>query len=277
MARIGWGGAAALCAGLVLTSCGAQANIAGDAPVTRQLTFVSLNPCVDAILVEIADPDQILALSHYSQDPASSSLDPGVAARFAYTGGTAEEVLAEKPDMVLASSFIAPSLRNALTGLGLRVETFDSPRSIAESIDQIKRLGTLTGNTAAAERLAVRINAIASKQRPKREITAMLWQSGQIVPGEGTLISELLRRNGFSSHSAKMGLAQADFASLETILANPPEVLLVAGDSAGQTHPLLDGLKRTRVETFDPRLLYCGGPSVIAADARIAAIRKNVL
>mgnify|MGYP000355960308 CR=1 FL=1 len=38
--------------------------------------FVSLNPCLDALLVEIAAPRQILALSHYSRDASSSSLAP---------------------------------------------------------------------------------------------------------------------------------------------------------------------------------------------------------
>ena len=31
-------------------------------------TIVSLNPCLDAILVELASPAQVLGLSHYSRD-----------------------------------------------------------------------------------------------------------------------------------------------------------------------------------------------------------------
>jgi hypothetical protein len=44
--------------------------------------IVSLNPCSDAILAEVADPGQVLALSHYSRDPRSSSMDVGLARRF---------------------------------------------------------------------------------------------------------------------------------------------------------------------------------------------------
>jgi iron complex transport system substrate-binding protein len=38
-------------------------------------SVVSLNPCTDAILAEVADPAQIAGLSSYSSDPAASSMD----------------------------------------------------------------------------------------------------------------------------------------------------------------------------------------------------------
>ncbi|HSF11877.1 MAG TPA: ABC transporter substrate-binding protein, partial [Erythrobacter sp.] len=85
------------------------------------LTIVSLNPCLDAILVEIAPPDQVLALSHYSRDPGSSSIPQSVAARYGVTGGTAEEVIALQPDLVLASTFLPQPTRSALERAGLRV------------------------------------------------------------------------------------------------------------------------------------------------------------
>ena len=62
----------ALVAGLVLASC-TQAPV-GPAP-GQHPTVVSLNPCSDAVLVEVADPAQILAISSFSHNPASSSMD----------------------------------------------------------------------------------------------------------------------------------------------------------------------------------------------------------
>jgi iron complex transport system substrate-binding protein len=73
-----------------------------------------------------------------------------------------------------------------------------------------------------------------------------------------------------------MGLGQADFAALETVLANPPELLLVAGDSAGQRHPLLAGLGATRIERLEPRLLYCGGRTIVDLGIRLDAIRQGL-
>ena len=72
-----------------------------------------------------------------------------------------------------------------------------------------------------------------------------------------------------------MGLGQADHIALEAIVADPPDLLLVAGDSNGQTHPLLFELERTRVARFEPKLFYCGGPSMPKAWKRLEAIRLD--
>ena len=81
---------------LALAGCAAS-----PPPAARERpTIVSLNPCTDAILAIVADPAQLLAISHYSQDPRSSSMDVAKARRFRATGGTAEEVVALAPDVV---------------------------------------------------------------------------------------------------------------------------------------------------------------------------------
>ena len=53
--------------------------------------IVSLNPCSDAVLAQVADRDQIAAISHYSQDPRATSMDLRLARSLPANGGTAEE------------------------------------------------------------------------------------------------------------------------------------------------------------------------------------------
>ncbi len=130
---------------LLLAGCGkppphmAQPRSAGP-------TIVSLNPCTDAVLAEVAGPEQLLALSHYSRDPRASSMEVARAREFGVTGGTVEEVLALKPDMVVASEFMPPATRAGLEGLGIRVETFGIASSVEQSDAQIRRLAALAGN-----------------------------------------------------------------------------------------------------------------------------------
>ena len=246
-----------------------------DSASSRAPTIVSLNPCLDAILVEIAAPDQVLALSHYSRDPSGSSIPAGVAAQYGVTGGTAEEVIALRPDLVLASIYLPQPTRTALERAGLAVATFGSPTTIAESAAQVRKVAALAGKAGAGEALAARI-ATASPQPPGAPISALLWQPGEIVAGEQTLIAELLRQEGFASHAAARGMRQADLVTLERVLADPPEVLLVAGDAPGQRHPLLARASQTmQVAAFDPALLYCGGPTIPKARARLKAIRAE--
>lgn len=264
---------AVLSGALLLAACAPAAPPAE--PQTDTPTIVSLNPCLDAILVEIAGPDQVLALSHYSRDPGGSSIPPGVATRYGVTGGTAEEVIAARPDLVLASIFLPQPTRTALERAGLRVATFGSPTSIAESVAQVREVARLAGRRSAGEALAARI-AAAPSGPPPAPIDALLWQPGEIVAGEQTLIAELLRQEGFTSHAAARGLEQADLVTLETVLADPPRVLLVAGDAPGQRHPLLGGaFKHMHIAAFDPSLIYCGGPTIPKARARLRAIRAE--
>lgn len=260
---------------LALAACSPSpvAPLRGD---TRP-TIVSLNPCTDAVLAEVAAPGQLLAVSHYSKDPRASSMEPEDAARFAATGGTVEEVLALDPDIVVAGSFLAPATRAALEELGMRVETFGSVATVEDSERQIRELAALAGNPAAGEALIAQIEEALAKAAPRsgEQVSAVLWQPGGIVPGEAALVSDLLRRTGFSSHSAARGMAQADYLALEEVIADPPDLLLVAGSEAGQRHPVLEEIPSMKRASFDTRLLYCGGPTIIRAAERLRALRGS--
>ena len=269
----------ALLAGLCLVAGCAPAAPARD-PDAAHPTIVSLNPCLDAILVEIAPPAQVLALSHYSRDPSGSSIPAGIAARYGVTGGMAEEVIAARPDLVLASIYLPQPTRSALERAGLTVATFGSPTSVAESLTQVREVAALAGRRAEGEALARRIAAPPPPAASPVDtpVDTLLWQPGEIVAGERTLIAELLREEGFASHAAKRGLGQADAVRLETVLADPPRLLLVAGGAPGQRHPLLAraAADSMMVREFDPALLYCGGPTIPKARARLRAIRAEM-
>jgi len=240
--------------------------------------MVSLNPCTDAILAEVADPAQILAISHYSQDPRGTSMDLAKARRFRVTGGTVEEVLALDPDVVVGSSFMDPATRGALGDLGMRVETVGIASTVTDSEAQVRQLAALAGHPERGEALVARIDAALAQAQPSgANISAILWQPDGIVPGEGALVSELMRRTGFANQSAAHGMGQADYLSLERLLTDPPRVLLVAGSERGQHHPVLANLPHLQRAEFDPTLLYCGGPTIIRTVERLSTIRRAIL
>ena len=69
-----------LLAGLAACSVASQEHrddidtVANDRAFPAPSRIVSMNPCVDTILREVAAPGQIAAISHYSQDPDSASV-----------------------------------------------------------------------------------------------------------------------------------------------------------------------------------------------------------
>ncbi len=267
-----WAGAA------LLSACAPAA-----APAQRAApVIVSLNPCTDAILADIA-PAHLAAISHYSHDPAGSSMPPGLAARFPSVSANAEEVAALKPDIVVASVFLPPATEQAFARMGLRVFKTGSIATTADSIAQIRELAELTGETAGGERLVARIEASLRAARPAEGATpqpALVWQSGGLVPGEQTLLSDLLTHSGFTNWAAGRGLGQGALLPLEQVLADPPPLVLIAGTGGEEDrklgHPALGALQGTRQAHFDPQLLYCGGPTIPRALKRLTQIRREV-
>lgn len=268
---------------MALAACtAAPAREAGQADSFAP-TIVSLNPCTDAILAEVAEPQQILAISAYSHDPAASSMDLATARQFRAVSGTVEEVLALHPDLVVGSTFTPPATVQAMARLGMRFEQFGMAGTVEESEAQVRRLAALAAHPERGEALIARVRAAldANRSPPGVPVSALVWQSGGIVPGDATLIADLLRRTGFANAAATRGLGQADILPLEQVLADPPGLILAASHGAGNedrllAHPALAKLHGTRRQVLDPSLLWCGGPTIIRAADRLGAIRRSI-
>lgn len=257
--------------GLALTAASA-----GAAP-----RIVSINPCVDAILMEVADPGQIAAISQYSHEPAATSIALPLAMRFAATSGTAEEVVALAPDLVIAGGHVAPATIAALARLHVRLLRLAVPATVADSVAQVEAVAAAAGHPDRGRRLAARIAAALAAARPSAgpPVGALIWQGGGLVPGSGTLADDLLRAAGFRNLSAAYGLAQWDVLPLEYLLARPPRVLLSVGAADGGdrmlAHPALRSLTHTAIRAYPARLLHCGGPTIVDAIARLAEVRRE--
>jgi iron complex transport system substrate-binding protein len=268
---------------LLLAGCSApvKPHAGGGAPIR----IVSTNPCADAMLVELVSPDRVAAISHYSQDPAATSMSLEVANRFATTAGTAEEVIALDPDLVLTSSFTPASTRNAYDRAGLKTLLLDSPTTIESSKAQITQVAAAVGEEGRGRVLNAKIDrALASalpqpSPRKAPEPSALLFIVGGLASGSGNLLDELLARAGFRNAAADYGLAFTGNLPIETIAAHPPRVILTPGPSrtAALRARVLIAARAGTIEAAFPRtLVNCGGPTIIPAVTRLAAIRRQV-
>lgn len=258
----------------------ALAGCAPAAPAPRG-GIVSLNPCADQLLLALVPAARISAISHYSQQPGATSIPVATARRFRTTAGTAEEVIALRPDLVLATSFTAPATRAAFARAGLRTLYLDSPATIAASKAQVRAVADAVGAQARGIAIERRIDsAIAGASFTGAPIPALLYISGDLATGAGTLLDEMMRRAGFRDAAADYGLSRTGTLPVETILAKPPRVIL-SPDAGGRTATLRRRLlARTGASVHElpvPRaLVNCGGPTIPAALARLAAIRRSV-
>ena len=269
--------AALLC--LLAAGCAVQPSAKGGG-------IVSLNPCADAMLVELVPHDRIAAISHYSRDPAASSIDPGVARRLPVNNGTAEEVIALRPDLAIIDSFTSVSTREALARAGVQTLTLGWASTIADSKAQIRDLAAVLHAEPAGEAMVARIDrALAAARTDSPRVAALLWIGGNTVSGGGTLLDEMMVKAGFSDHAAHYGLQQTGYLPIEHVVADPPQVMLVP-DSTGRDSDsraaqmrgwaLARSGAKVHQARFDRSLVNCGGPVIAKAMTRLAEVRREV-
>ncbi len=268
--------AAALAAG--------PAYAAAPAAMAQPRRIASLNPCLDTMLVHLADRAQIAALSHYAREPGGSTI-ADVARTLPFTYETAEEILALGPDLVLASRHSSPATRAALARIGVPVATFGVPDTVAASQVQIVEVARAIGQPARGAALAAEVEAAlaaaaASARRPP--VRALVFQSRGLAAGAGTLIDELLRRTGYENVAHRYGVASWGNVPLERLLEDPPELLLCGEAAPGAptwserllTHPALARVApRMQRATFPAACLYCAGPVLLKTAPLLAAAR----
>ncbi len=282
-------------------------------PPARGGGIVSVNPCADAMLVRLVPPERIAAISRYSLDPGASSMPVAVARRFRATTGTAEEVVALRPDLVLASAFTPPATRAAFARAGLRALYLGSPTTVAASRAQVAEVAQAVGAPERGRAIVAEIDrALALYTPPRRrpgpsgateadgasrssmpattagprpapgrrldewQPTALLFIAGELASGSGNLLDELVTRAGFGNAAARYGLRYTGTLPAELIVSRPPDVILTPdpdGRVAAMRRRLLPG---TPIAHFPRALVNCGGPTIAPALRRLAAIRRGV-
>jgi iron complex transport system substrate-binding protein len=228
-------------------------------------------------LAQIAAPGQIGAVSVWSHDPASTSAPLNWAKARPALGLTAEEVIAARPRLLLTGNLALGGTNSAIARAGIPMRTYGVPANVEESITQVRDIGKAIGRDAAGEALAVRIEEATHPLHAKSPKTAIIWQSGGFVPGKGTLQDELLARAGFANASSTYRLKQWDVLPIETLLQNPPNIIFMPEAGKGEEGreiaaraKLLRHLgSRTKIIPFPDKLLFCGGPTIIEAMARM--------
>jgi iron complex transport system substrate-binding protein len=238
------------------------------------------------MLVRVAEPDQLLALSHYSHDPQATSIPIDVARRFRVTSGTAEEVVALAPDFVVSGPHVSPATIFALERMKIRIMKFSVAESVAESEQQIRLIANAVGAPERGEAIVASIERAIAAARVRvddeHRVSTVIWQGGGMVPGPGTLANELLQLTGYRNLSTAYGLAKWDVLSLEYLIASPPDVVLsvTTGDAEGDRmlgHPAVRKLAtRVAFRSYPFRLLQCGGPTIVEAVARLAEVRREM-
>lgn len=264
---------------LFLNSCSGQ-------PAISPGGIVSNNPCIDAILAEIAAPGQIAAVSVYSHKADSNSAPLEWARMLPALGTSAEEIIASKPGLVLTGNLASSGTNAALKAAGVKTVALGVAANINDDIAQVRQIARAIGRIDAGEALASRIRRSAGSRtnNDDHRPSAVIWLNGGFVAGEGTLQDELLFAHGFTNASKAYGLKSWDILPLEALIRNPPDVIFMPrtakGEDARHLSARLQLLRhvsgKTRIVTFADNMLFCGGPTTIRVSRIFSATRESM-
>jgi iron complex transport system substrate-binding protein len=249
--------------------------------------IVSLDLCTDQLLIELAPRAHIAAVTHLASD-ASVSAIPEKARGIPITHGAAEEVLSYDPDLILAGPFGVA----ATIGLLRRLERNLVVVPLAQDLDgvrtAVKTVAQAIGAAARGEAMLAdfdrRLAAVAALPAVARP-SALLYQVGGVVSGPDSLADAALAAAGYRNKARDYRLAPNGRVPLELIVAEPPDLLLLAsrGDAYPTAaadnlrHPALVRLRRERASLELPwQLWLCGTPHIADAVEKLADARSRL-
>jgi iron complex transport system substrate-binding protein len=249
---------------------------------------VSLNLCVDQILIDLVPRSRIAAVTHLATDPLSSA-HPERAIGIPTTRGNAEDVLSRNGDLVLAGQYTTPATVDLLRRLGQRVELVPLPDSIAGVRDVIRQIARAVGAIDRGEAMIAALDARIARAGAGMGLdtarpTALIYQVNNYVSGPSGLIDEAMRLAGWRNGAVDIRLSRNGQVTLEALLAAPPDLLVLASEpntyatvaADNLRHPILAHLRRTRPSTVVPwPLLLCGTQHIADVVETLAAARAT--
>ena len=233
----------------------------------------SLNLCTDELLLLLAAPEQIVSVTHLAHDFAETPLWRQ-ARRHARNDGSLLSAAAHRPDLVVTMGGGGRDRQRIAERL--RIRTLDLPfaRSFADIEDSIRRLAGALGRREAGAALIRRLDALRASAPTARIHTIWLGGGGRTVAADG------LEAQWMALAGLRQRPVRGDRVSLETLIAEPPRIVLRSDYRRGQysgaqrwlAHPAARRVRARAIAT-DGRRWTCMGPLLID---EIERLRREV-
>jgi iron complex transport system substrate-binding protein len=248
---------------LAVLACACSARADAAAP----MRVMSLNLCSDELVLTLVPPGRITSVTVLARDVEESYLAQA-AARVPVNRGTAEEVLRQRPDVVIAGTYTTPATRALLTSAHVNLVEVAPAETFAQIRAVTRTVGVAVGESARAEELIARMDAqlawLASHP-PEHPFRVAAWDGGGSSPGRGTLYDTVLEAAGGRNVMAEEGYSTF---GTEELLRSAPDLLLQGASESSSPgrrddvlrHPLVLAYWRDRRVIIPQALYTCGTP-----------------
>lgn len=263
-----------------------ETNLANGAPPPSRV--VSVNLCTDQLAMMLAGPKQLVSVSYLARDPMSSAMAEE-AKNYPINHGQIEEIIMLKPDLVLAQEWTSPVLLAMLDQFKIPYIKFKAAQKLDDIIPEIIKMGEALGQGERANQMALefqkRRDAII-KNLPKineRPSIASYGPNGW-VGGSQTLAADVFRLTGFDNIADRTGLEYGGFLSLEKLIIENPDVILMSspypGSSRGEAllaHPAIKSLSGKLIKSPAQDAAWdCGTPLVLNAVEAMSKLANDL-
>lgn len=265
---------------LVLAALLSAASARADGVKPQRI--VSVNMCLDELVLRLAEPQHVASVTWLSRDPLNSNV-ADIARTVPINHGAAEEALLAHPDLVLVGPFTPAPTRAMLTHVGAPVVEYGVPETLADVRAQVRDVAKTLGEPAHGEALVAdldrRLDAASLDPRlPK--LKAIILRPMGFTVGPGSLVDELLARAGIENIAERLGIGSYQQVPLERVATLDADVLIVNSEGVGAPslatealhHPLIAALaKNLQVVAVPSKLWTCAGPGVADAVEALVA------
>lgn len=266
---------AAVGALLALLAAAAPAVAAAPAAAaTPPPRVMSINTCTDQLVLALLPPERITSVTWLSRD-ASLSRMAVEARRVGVNHGAAEEVVRDRPDLVVAGAYTTPATRALLARLHFPVLVVQPEDDFADIRRNVRLVARAVGEAARGEALLARMDAtlarLARDRAPPLRVAA--WDGAGFSAAPHSLYGAILTAAGAHNVAGEAGVSAAGAPEVEALLAAAPQ-LLVAGrpglEKPGRRsdtahHPLVRRFWGDRTLIVPQSAYVCGTP--FSADA----------
>lgn len=240
---------------------------------------VSMNLCADELVLRLADRGQVLAVTYLARDPRGSTV-ASQAVGLPVTRGLTEEVVALKPDLVIAGAFTTRTTVGMLKRVGAPVLELGVPADLDGVRAQIRQVATALGHPERGEAMVAALDArLATVVPAKQPLRALVMRPNAFTVAPGGLGDALIRAAGLVNVAAEIGRDRFGQVPLEAAALANPDLIVVDEGAPGSPsladtllhHPVFRALARAyRTVNIPNRLWTCPGPQVAEVVAKLA-------
>ena len=253
---------------LLLCSLVGVAELAGAPAPVR---VVSQTVGTDELLLALAEPGQIAALSHLARNPVFSTTAQQAEAYPQLVLGDSETILRHAPTLVLMTDYSRAELVAQIRRAGVRVLVFSRYKTLDDVYANLRLLARELGAEAKAEALIAdceaRVAALREKLRDRKPVRILAPSIYGMLAGTDTTFQDLCDNAGAENIAATVGgLSGHASAPSERMLTWPIEVLVVSGETTEAAlapyrdllpYKLMPSVREGRAVLMPENLLAC--------------------